>query len=503
MATEPEDMDGNDPAARLQALLNGLKEATSDEEREWLTTAFSLEGLTPALREAVWAAAVPHWFDRELLGALLGAPVAEEVFEALLGLSFVEPYPGRGHAIHERTRGVLLARLWKREPERYRALSRRAAAYTAERGEGDEWRIETIYHRLVGEPERGEKELISSGWEWQNSPNFAYDTVEALARAAREHLDGGRLGDRGAAWTLFWEALIDRVHSRFREAKAKLQRMPLEPKKDPYTAACCIRSLGDAHLRLSEVEAARSRYEEALPLYRSLGDQLGEANCLWSLGDVGFRLSEMEMARSRYEEALPLYRSHGDQLGEANCLISLGDVHFRLDGVEGARSCYEAALLLNRSIDSRLGEANCLGALGELHFQSAEYGEAGRRIEQAREIYESIGAQIGQADSLRLLGALSLQSGDYPRAREQLKDALARFEDIEAPEGIAECWEGFAALHEAEGQPEQAAEAWGRAAELYETMSAPLRAQPCRERAEAALAAGGGASDGEEPGGAS
>ncbi len=44
-----------------------------------------------------------------------------------------------------------------------------------------------------------------------------------------------------------------------------------------------------------------------LPLYRKVGDVLGEANCIQSLGDFARARSDHEGARARYEEALALY----------------------------------------------------------------------------------------------------------------------------------------------------------------------------------------------------
>ena len=70
----------------------------------------------------------------------------------------------------------------------------------------------------------------------------------------------------------------------------------------------------------SDHDRARVRYEEALPLYRLVGDVLGEATCIERLGDIALRRSDHDTARGRYEEALPLYRSVGDVLGEANCI---------------------------------------------------------------------------------------------------------------------------------------------------------------------------------------
>ena len=127
-----------DILARLQA-------AQSEAEREWVVLEFSLDGLAPALREAVWAAAVPHWFDAAMLAALLDKPLeeTEALVAELARLSFVEPFPGRGYNIHERTRTLLLERLWREAPDRYQELSRNAAEYSSRQDQNETaWRVE-------------------------------------------------------------------------------------------------------------------------------------------------------------------------------------------------------------------------------------------------------------------------------------------------------------------------------------------------------------------------
>jgi tetratricopeptide (TPR) repeat protein len=438
-------MNASDEASRYRDFLERLNATDSETEKEWLTLEFSLENLPRNVRELVWAAAVPHWFDRNFLAALLGESPRKAQFTALLDLSFIEPYPGRGHAVHERTRKLLLKKLWQDRPGHYRKLSARAAAYCERQSRNDTaWRVEQIYHLLVAKPEKGAHQLIATGWEWQNPPNFAYDKVEVLARAAREHLDAGRLAERGVSWALFWEAHLDRIYSRNLEAKQKLEKISLAPDRDPYTAANCLRSLGDVHLRLSEADEARGRYEQALPIYQAIGDRLGEANCLRSLGNVHLSLSEAGEARSRYEQALPIYQAIGDRLGEANCLRSLGDVHLRLSEVCEARGRYEQALPIYQAIGDRVGEANCLKSFGDYHRKQSAY-------EAAREQYEA---------------------------------AAALFKNIGNREGEAECLEGFAKLHEAMEDTAGAAERWREAADLYEALDMPKRAAPCREAAE-------------------
>jgi hypothetical protein len=148
-------------------LLAKLQVTTDEQEHTDLLMEFTLGQLSPRLRAAVQAMAIPHWFDPGFLGALLDDdPLTEAEFAELTRLSFVEAFPGRGYDVHERSRTQLLAKLWQDAPEHYRRLSWQAAEYAARQDPADTaWRVESVYHRLVAAPEEGVEALIETGWE--------------------------------------------------------------------------------------------------------------------------------------------------------------------------------------------------------------------------------------------------------------------------------------------------------------------------------------------------
>ena len=198
-----------------------------------------------------------------------------------------------------------------------------------------------------------------------------------------------------------------------------------------------IQALGDVHGRLDEYAEARARYAEAQPIYRAMGDRLGEANCIRALGDVHVQLAEYAEARARYEEAQPIYRAIGDRLGEANCIRALGDVHVMLAEYAEARARYAEAQPIYRAIGARLGEANCIKALGDVHVQLSEYAAARARYEEAQPIYRAIGARLGEANCIQALGDVSLEEGDEAAALAAYRGAFERYMALGLPNAAA------------------------------------------------------------------
>lgn len=80
---------------------------------------------------------------------------------------------------------------------------------------------------------------------------------------------------------------------------------------------------GTAALQRQAIE----KYEEALQLWRTVGDRSQEALTLQSIGLVYYTLSENQKTLDYYNSALPLYRAVGDRSGEAIMLTSHPQQH--------------------------------------------------------------------------------------------------------------------------------------------------------------------------------
>ena len=73
-----------------------------------------------------------------------------------------------------------------------------------------------------------------------------------------------------------------------------------------------------------ENDLALQSYHQALDLFKTVGDRLGEANTLKAIGGMHLEQGKGETALKLLDEALQLYRQVGDRSGQANIYWLLG-----------------------------------------------------------------------------------------------------------------------------------------------------------------------------------
>jgi tetratricopeptide (TPR) repeat protein len=365
----------------------------------------------------VWAAAVPHWFDGEILARTLGIPEEDAAarYARLQEMPFVQPVAGRGHAVHELTRRLLLDDLWRDRREAFRVWSRRAAEAFESRPDDPDFLLESIYHWLVADPDQGADLVWDWGAEWNNT--FQYARLHALVQAGLEHEEAGRLEGRARGWVLFRKGQLHILYNEYRAAKTALEGALESAGGDRQLEAHCIKALGDVHLRLGEYGAARGRYEEALGIYREIGDRLGEANCIKALGDVHLRLGEYGAARGRYEEALGIYREISDRLGEANCIQALGDLWADQEEVEKALAFLDDAEARFSALGLPAYVAWVHNSRGNLWHRREDYAAAVEAYTRAIQAWPQEGAFYrNRADTFIEMGDFAAAAADLEQA---------------------------------------------------------------------------------------
>jgi UDP-3-O-[3-hydroxymyristoyl] N-acetylglucosamine deacetylase len=175
------EMAQGDQEALALAAVDIAYPALSDAERQ-------------AVKDALEAAAIPHWFDEVILATVLEVShdEASARLERLRTLRIVESFPARGETalnVHESARLALRRRLADTAPGRFRSLSARAHRCFAH-DLSPAGRIERVFHLLSADPARGTTELDALNREWRG--HARPEDFDALAGALKE-LEGADL----------------------------------------------------------------------------------------------------------------------------------------------------------------------------------------------------------------------------------------------------------------------------------------------------------------------
>lgn len=140
------------------------------------------------IKEALLAAAVPHWCDSGFLAALLETTTeeSERLFSHLRALTIVESFPTRGESavnVREDTRHVLREYLRTTDTTRWKTLSNRAFAYVNSDKEENS-RIEALVHLSATDQHAATTTSDSLTQEFMNTENS--EAPQALALAVAE-----------------------------------------------------------------------------------------------------------------------------------------------------------------------------------------------------------------------------------------------------------------------------------------------------------------------------
>ncbi len=273
----------------------------------------------------------------------------------------------------------------------------------------------------------------------KGDPKSWLDLLEADHDNLRGVLD--RLADEGETQLhlqlagALWKFWYQRGHVP--EAQRRLE-MALNADPSPTTArARALTGAGGMMAEYGDVAAARRFDDEALALYRSVGDTSGIAETIYVMGQNASLEKDWSTAGELYNEALASFRELGDDHYILLATDALGWVYDELGDRPRAVALGEENLRRARKLGNRRIE---VGALHALSYWATEAGRADEAI-----------AMIALAHRInRDLGQRSEIVGDLSRFARALAEAgrheasarlLGRSNAIAAELGIERSWE--------------------------------------------------------------
>ncbi len=271
--------------------------------------------------------------------------------------------------------------------------------------------------------------------DWLQRLALEHDNLRAALAWCEEQEAGAEAGLRLArALWWFWN-----LRGHFAEGRTHLERALARPTTQAQTAvrAEALNGAGLLARYQGDYTAAQMQFEEALALFRELGDQRGIAAALNNLGIAAYYQSDYRTARRLFEESLALRRETGDKQGIASSLSSLGAAAQAQGDYRASQALYEEALALFRQTGDKRLIANALHNLGSLAQSLSDYAGGRALFEESLAIRRELGDKAGIATSLLNLGSVTFDQSDYTAARTLFEEGLSLFQELEDRWGIA------------------------------------------------------------------
>jgi CHAT domain-containing protein/tetratricopeptide (TPR) repeat protein len=177
------------------------------------------------------------------------------------------------------------------------------------------------------------------------------------------------------------------------------------------------------------LERGVEKYEQALALFRSLGDYRGEVTALVTIASVRQALGEGAQALRYYEDALALLRTTNDTAQEARAESNVALVYFSLGDRERALTNFRQALALFRTAGDSRTAAYTLDNLGHVYDSRGEERQALDSYQQALRLFRPVGDKRGEAITLNDTGLVYDALGEKAKARQFFKESLKVFEE--------------------------------------------------------------------------
>jgi predicted ATPase/class 3 adenylate cyclase len=226
----------------------------------------------------------------------------------------------------------------------------------------------------------------------------------------------------------FWQ-----MRGHLLEAWERVQRVlalpNLQGEAPELRARALIAAGGVAYWR-EDGSAAHALYRDALELARSTGDRALLAEALTNFGyvpETNRSASSGLSAGGRpfFEEAIGLYRELGDRDGLANAIGALSMARIRVGDLDGARPLVEESLALARETDNRFAIGWSLFGLSQIAYYEGRLREAVRSGVEALQVFSASGDVSGISVMLIALSAAATRARGAPEPVGRLRGAGA------------------------------------------------------------------------------
>ena len=354
----------------------------------------------------------------------------------------------------------------------------------AEAGEGDAIRDKHLGYYLQWAEKASPYLAGGEQATWLNRFEAEYDNLRAALEWSQIRIDAAVDGLRltlaiGAFWQLHGHLSEGRMWFSAALAHNGAQQNSIVRAQALYQA-------GMLAFYQSDYAMVRTLAEQSLAMSRELGPdgRLGVADALELLAEADTETGEYSAAPAQYEQALAIYKEVGDLVGIAAMPKMMGWAAMRTGDYEKAQSRFEEGLAASRQSGDLHQITSALAGLGELAIRRGQYDRAGDLLRESLESSRRSREKWSIAVALGSLGWAALLQGNFKEMRRSLGESLEVRMETGDRGGIAWCLEKLAEAGSLQSRFRPAAIIFGAASALRASVGSAMDAadRPAYER---------------------
>lgn len=191
-------------------------------------------------------------------------------------------------------------------------------------------------------------------------------------------------------------------------------------------AAQRLKEKGDYFYNRAAYRDAEPYYEQAVGLFRDIGNRSDESWLYYLLGWCYFNRNDYEGAFASFKQGGDIGAGVGDPYKRGPYLSNLGNYYLTAAGdFDRARDHFQQALAVYRELDDYDGQFRALSQLASLHSGQGEYRAAAEVYNRILAIHEALADEKGAGAVYNSIAGIYLNQDDYSAALPYSQKALA------------------------------------------------------------------------------
>jgi predicted ATPase/class 3 adenylate cyclase len=223
-----------------------------------------------------------------------------------------------------------------------------------------------------------------------------------------------------------------------------------------------------------DYEDSSAYLQEAITIFRKLGDRDRLAVSLHWLGHLTFDQKSYLLARELFTESLVMHKELGNDNEQVILNKDVGLVAYHEGDYLAARLRFEECLVHYMEQGNIEAAADVHLPLGDLARLAGDLEMANSHYLESQTLFLETEVNLGLASCNHKLGQVALKRREFAKTASLLGKSLAIQREVGNKQGVAECLAAFAALSFEQGELELAVQVFGGTDDFLKALGAPL-----------------------------